>query len=166
VKATRLLLVAGLLACGDRAPTGVNPKALLFPPSLPVWGGGLVRCAPLPADSVSQEIGPLGGVLEIGSDRLSIPPGALDAPVEITAIAPSDTVNRVRFEPQGLTFRAPVSLTMGYANCGALASLVPKRVAYTDGALTILELVPSIDDLLARAVTARLKHFSDYAIAW
>ena len=48
----------------------------------------------------------------------------------------------------------------------ALASLVPKRVVYTDGALTILELVPSIDDLLARAVTARLKHFSDYAIAW
>ena len=27
MKATRLLLVAGLLACGDRAPTGVNPKA-------------------------------------------------------------------------------------------------------------------------------------------
>ena len=25
MKATRLLLVAGLLACGDRAPTGVNP---------------------------------------------------------------------------------------------------------------------------------------------
>jgi len=166
VKATRLLLVAGLLACGDRAPTGVNPKALLFPPPPPLWRAGLVRCAPLPADSVSQLIGPLGGVLEIGPDRLSIPAGALDAPVEITAIAPSDTVNRVRLEPHGLTFRKPVSLTMGYAHCEALASLVPKRVAYIDGALAILELLPSADNLPARAVTARLRHFSDYAIAW
>ena len=144
----------------------VRSHALLFPPPPPLWRAGLVRCAPLPADSVSQLIGPLGGVLEIGPDRLSIPAGALDAPVEITAIAPSDTVNRVRLEPHGLTFRKPVSLTMGYAHCEALASLVPKRIAYTDGALTILELLPSIEDLLSRAVTARLRHFSDYAIAW
>ena len=82
MKATRLLLVAGLLACGDRAPTGVNPKALLFPPSLPVWGGGLVRCAPLPADSVSQVIGPLGGVrrgLREGSTVCRTPSTASDS---------------------------------------------------------------------------------------
>jgi len=165
VKTTRVLLVAALLGCGERAPTGIAPQALLW--DLPsVTATGLVRCTPLAPDSVSQTIGPLGGALAVGPHRLFIPPGALDAPVEITAVVPADTVNRIRFEPQGLTFNRSASLTMSYANCGALTSLVPKQIAYTGDALTILELLPSVDILFARVVTGRLQHFSDYAIAW
>jgi hypothetical protein len=165
VKATRILLVAALLGCGEHAPTSVPPQALLV--DLPgVSDAGLVGCTPGSPDFVSQTIGPLGGVVEIGPHRLSIPPGALDAPVAITAIAPADTVNRIRFEPEGLTFNRPALLTMSYANCGALTSVVPKRIAYTSDALTILEVLPSLDNLLTRTVTGRLEHFSDYAIAW
>jgi hypothetical protein len=165
VKATRVLFVAALLGCGEHVPTVVAPRALLV--DLPALAdAGLLRCTPRSPESVSQTIGPLGGVLAIGPHRLSIPPGAIDAPVEITAIAPADTVNRIRFEPQGLTFNRPASLTMSYANCGALTSLAPKRIAYTGDALTILELLPSVDNLWARTVTGRLEHFSDYAIAW
>jgi len=166
VKATRFLLVAALLGCGERTPTGVTRQAFLLDDPLPVTASGLVRCSPLPPDAVSQTIGPEGGTLYIGPHRLAIPPGALDAPVEITAIAPADTVNRVTFGPQGLTFQRPASLTMSYANCDALASLAPKQIAYTSDALAILELLPSVDDLLSQTVTGQLEHFSDYAIAW
>jgi len=115
---------------------------------------------------VSQTIGPLGGVLLIGPHRLSIPSGALDTSVTITAVAPADSVNRVHFTPQGLTFRVPASLTMSYANCDGFATFVPKQIAYTGDGLAILELVPSFDSFWARAVTGLLRHFSDYAIAW
>jgi len=165
VKTTRVLFVVALLGCGERAPTGLAPQALLW--NLPpVTLTGLVRCTPFSPESVSQTIGPLGGALAVGPHRLFIPPGALDAPVEITAIAPADTVNRIQFEPQGLTFNQPALLTMSYANCGALASLVPKRIAYTSDALAILELLPTVDVLATRTVTGPLQHFSDYAIAW
>ena len=163
-RATRLLLIAALVGCGERAPTDVTPDAALL--GLPVLGGGLVRCAPLGPDSASAVIGPEGGVIAIGPHRLSIPAGALGASVRITAIAPADTVNRIQFEPQGLTFDQPASLTMSVANCDPVALLGRTRIAYTTDALVILELLPSADDLVARTVTGQLGHFSDYAIAW
>jgi hypothetical protein len=166
---TRFLLLAvigGLTGCGDRAPTAVTPAPLLF--DGPSSYTGLLQCTPLTSDSVSQTVGPLGGVLSVGPYRLWILPGALDAPVAITAVAPADTVNRVRFGPTGLAFRVPALLTMSYANCPVppLARFVPKHIAYTSEALEIVELLTSVDDLWGRSVTARLEHFSDYAIAW
>jgi hypothetical protein len=95
-----------------------------------------------------------------------VPPGALQEPVTITAIAPSDTVNTVQFQPEGLQFSRPASLTMSYANCGLLGLGFPRRIAFTDDALAILYYLPSVDRFLSQAVTARLGHFSHYAIAW
>src|SRR5438552_16269353 len=86
MKATRLLFIAALVGCGERAPTGVPLEPLVLDPLAP--GTALLRCAPLSPDSVSQTIGPLGGVLLIGPHRLSIPSGALDTSVTITAVAP------------------------------------------------------------------------------
>ncbi|PYP36227.1 MAG: hypothetical protein DMD46_09740 [Gemmatimonadetes bacterium] len=166
MKATRVVLVVALLGCGDRVPTSVTPRASGFDQPSLVADPGLVRCTPLPPDSATQTIGPLGGVIQVGQYRLSIPAGALDAPVVITAVAPADTVNRVQLEPQGLTFDQPASLAMSYANCSGLASLLPKRIAYTSDELVILALLPSVDDVVTRTVTGRLEHFSDYAIAW
>jgi len=166
MKAAHFLLVAALVGCGERTPTGVAPQAFLFGPPQPGASSGLVRCTPLSPDSVSQTIGPLGGTLQVGPHRLWIPPGALSATITIMGVAPSDTVNRVRFGPQGLTFQRPALLVMSYANCGALANLVPKQIAYTDEAQAILELLPSVDNLLTQKVNGRLEHFSDYAIAW
>ena len=126
----------------------------------------LLLCSPLPYDSVTQTIGPEGGTLSVGPHRLFIPAGALPTAVTITAIAPSDTVNQVRFFPEGLTFASPAALTMSYANCGPLNLLVPKQIAYTTDALDILQLIPSIDAVWAQQVTGSLQHFSTYAIAW
>jgi len=158
--------LVAVVSCERSSPLGVDSKApnaglLGLAPSV-----GLLRCSPLAADSVTQTIGPDGGTLSVGTNRLTIPAGALAAPVTITAIAPSDTVNQVRFFPEGLTFASPALLTMSYANCGLLYGLVPKQIAYTTDDLSILALLPSIDDLWRQRVTGSLQHFSTYAIAW
>ena len=154
-------------ACTDRsplAPATPAPTAGLFGDI--VEATGLLSCTPLPADSVSETIGPEGGILYVGPHRLIVPAGALAAPVTITAVVPSDTVNQVQFQPEGLTFETPAYLTLSYANCNLLGQLVPKRIAYTTDALDILEYLVSFDNLWARRVTGRLEHFSTYAVAW
>jgi hypothetical protein len=169
-RANVALFIAVLVAasgCTDRSPLAPAAPA----PNAGLFGDigdatGLLACTPLPADSASETIGPAGGVLYVGPHRLIVPAGALDAPVTITAVAPSDSVNQVRFQPEGLTFAEPAYLTLSYANCNLLGSVVPKRIAYTTDALDILEFLPSFDNLWARRVTGRLEHFSTYAVAW
>jgi hypothetical protein len=181
MKTARLLTGAVLFAltlaigsCSERGPT--TPTASLDASDnsaelLGLLGGtvqriGLLTCRPLPAASAQATIGAGGGTITVGPHQLVVPAGALAADVTITAYAPSGSVNRVEFQPHGLVFTRPASLTMSYANCDLLGSLLPKRIAYIDGNLTILEYLLSVDDLLRRKVTGRVEHFSDYAIAW
>src|SRR5436189_182370 len=125
----RFLISLGLLAgaaalvasCRDATPVGVvdartptvlagrGPPAGDDPAEPPDDESGdsdsLVACRPLPYDSVTQTIGPAGGVIEVRRNWLVVPRGALSAPVTITAVAPSDTVSMVRFQPEGLRFQ-------------------------------------------------------------
>jgi len=171
MKARYLLLALAALSCAE--PSAPAPQGdlfgglpLLLPPPPPLLPSGLLACTPVAADSVSQTIGPEGGTLQVGANTLAIPAGALDSAVTITAVSPSDTVNRVRFEPEGLIFLTPARLTMGYANCSTLGLSLPKQVVYTSDLLLILEYLPSLDDLSGQTVTGEVRHFSDYAIAW
>jgi hypothetical protein len=166
-----LLGAAGALSlgCGDRSPLGVASRAST--PQSDLIGGllgptGLLRCRPLPYNSTTQTIGPDGGTIRVGPHSLVIPAGALPTPTVITAVVVSGPVIAARFEPQGLQFEQTAYLTMSYANCGLFASLAPKRIAYTTDRLDILYYLVSVDDLVARQVTAELHHFSEYAIAW
>lgn len=177
MKPTRLLLftlLAGAtlaaLSCRDSSPLGLGSRGLapqadvLDPPPLP---SGLLWCSPLPYDSVTQTIGPEGGMLRVGPHTLTVPPGALGDTVSITAVAPSDTVNRVQFQPEGLTFADHADLTMSYANCDLLGLNLPLRIAHTsDDLLTILEYLKSVTNPPSQTVTGRLEHFSTYAVAW
>ena len=162
----RFLLAGGavlaLLSCAERAPTG--PEASLIAPLL--GPTGLLRCSPQAAVSVTQTIGPAGGTLVIGAHQLSVPAGALLEPTTITAVAPSDTVNAVRFQPEGLVFLSPPTLTMSYANCDVGGSLAPKEIVYTNDELDVVEYLASSDDIFAQRVTTLLQHFSTYAVAW
>lgn len=166
IRNLRHALVAGaalaLLSCGEKTP--VEPNAGLIGSLL--GPTGLLRCTPLAADSVTQTIGPEGGTLTVGPHQLSVPAGALLVPTTITAVAPSDTVNAVRFQPEGLVFLQSPTLQMSYANCDGLGALVPKQIVYASDALDILEYVVSNDDVLSQRVTAPLRHFSVYAVAW
>jgi len=168
MNATRLkvaVLLVGAVIAGlscDR-PSSLGSESLLGALA-PV--SGLFTCTPLPADSASATIGPAGGVLRVGPHTLSVPAGALTVPVTITAVAPSDTVNRVRFQPEGLTFQQPATLTLSYANCDLSGALLPKRIAYTTDGLEILSFLLSIDQPASQVVAGRLEHFSTYAVAW
>ena len=102
----------------------------------------------------------------MGPHVLSIPAGALSAPVTITAISPSERVNRINFQPAGLVFQKAATLAMSYSNCSLLGKLLPKHIAYTDDSLNILSYLLSLDNLFAKRVTGQLNHFSNYAVAW
>jgi hypothetical protein len=171
VRARYLLLALVLWSCGEPAgPAPSAPRADLFdwipppPPSPPPVG--LLSCTPLPYDSVTETIGVDGGTIKVGAHKLFVPAGALAEPVTITAVAPSDTINRVHFEPEGLQFQEPAYLRMSYENCNVLGLLLPKRIAYTTGDLTILEYLLSFDNVFSQKVTGEVRHFSDYAISW
>jgi len=165
-----LLGAVALVAASCGEPTAVTIDAPGQPQGdVDFWWPrptGLLRCAALPADSVSQTIGPEGGALQVGPHTLSVPPGALAEPVTISAVAPSGTARSVRFEPSGLTFGQPVALTMSYEDCGLLWIFLPKRIAYTTDLLEILSYVVSVDHWRTRTVTGYLEHFSTYAVAW
>jgi hypothetical protein len=160
------LVSFGLTSCGEREPTAVQAPSQNLERDLlqPLWG--LLACTPLPADSVTQVIGPDGGTINVGPHTFTVPAGALDSAVAITAVAPSDVVNRVVFQPSGLAFQLPATLTMSYANCGALGSWLPKQVAYVDDLLNIRYFLLSLDNFQSQTVTARVRHFSEYAVAW
>ena len=152
-------------ACSDKTTLGPppeQPQALWFDPV-----GALLSCSPLQADSVTQTIGPEGGTIFVGPHKLRVPEGALAESTTITAVAPSDTVNRVVLSPHGLQLAESARLTLSYANCGVVSWWLPKRIAYTtDDLLTIIELLISFDNVLAQRVSADLDHFSTYAVAW
>lgn len=160
---TRFILILLVAACSEPglAPRSEQPQASLLGPI-----GALLKCTPMVADSTIQVIGPEGGTLWVGPHRLVVPAGALTEAVTITAVAPSDTVNRIVFAPHGLELAQPARLSMSYANCGIVRWLLPKRIAYTTDLLEIIELLVSLDNPLARRVSADLDHFSTYAVAW
>lgn len=165
MKRLRWLLPLLIISCRDPAPFGGEGGDVtgLLGSDLPT---GLLQCAPLPYDSTSQTVGPDGGIIHTGPHTLVVPAGALAEPTTITAVVTPGSVNAVRFGPDGLRFEQPAALTMSYANCDLLGSVLPKRIAYTSSVYEILDYLPSTDDLLGRQVTAQLQHFSDYAVAW
>ena len=159
---------AAFLGCAERspvAPPANAPRHDLVEETF--WRPlSLLKCTPLPEESVTQEVGPEGGIIQVGPHTLRIPEGALSSPVSITAVMPSDTVNRVNFQPEGLTFDEPAWLTLSYANCEGIGTWLPKRVVYTNPSLEILEILFSLTNPFAQRVTGRVTHFSDYAVAW
>lgn len=176
IVASAALALAVLLgaSCADSSPTAPAAAAPISHDDAELFGWlggtlqrtGLLACSPMPAATASGTFGPDGGVLRIGPHYLVIPRGALSDTVTITATAPSDSLNRVHFEPHGLQFQRSAALNLSYRNCNLLGSLAPKRIAYVDGQFNILEFLLSIDNLWTRRVTGRLDHFSDYVLSW
>ncbi len=179
MKTTRLALSALLLgatavlvSCGESSPVSPRPRGLLPRASLSGYlaqvgeNADLLDCSNLPDANVKQTIGPPGGVLNVGPHTLSVPAGALSDWVTISAVSGSNKKNGIKFKPEGLVFRKPASLTLSYATCDLFGSLAPKRITYIDDMVVILEKLPSVDDPRAQTVSAQLRHFSEYAVAW
>lgn len=124
----------------------------------------LLSCSPQPYVSTTQVVGVNGGTIHVGTHTLVIPAGALERDYRISAEQVTHQVNSVRLSPEGLTFAKPARLTLSYSNCSSL--LLLKQVVYTDDRLSILELMPSLDNIIAQTVTGGIRHFSRYAVAW
>ena len=197
----RFLIVLGLLAgaaalvssCREASPVGVDARTrtVVAGRGTPAGDDGddpaeppedeesdsLVACRPLPYDSVTQTIGPAGGFIEVRHNWLVVPPGALSAPVTITAVAPSDTVAVVRFRPEGLRFLSTALLMLTYDNCRIPRPATP-RIALVTDSFRVIEFLTSeaaspSDHRLPkgrqeghRRVVGELQHFSNYAVAW
>ncbi len=176
MKAARSLIALALLAaataalsCGEPAAPSVPQASLVtsLPKNAPklakvLKNMHLVRCAPMAA-AATATIGSSGGSIQVGPHTLDIPAGALRDPVTITAFAPSDTVDRIQFQPEGLTFRKSVYLTMSFASCD-VDDEDALWMVYTDDALNILEVVPTARS--GQQVVGKLDHFSNYALSW
>ena len=179
-----LLLVFSASCTSDALPTGPSnqePQPVVSPLlGLPIEGvldglgknggplGQLLTCGPQRYAFDSEVIGPNGGTLNIGAHTFVVPRGALTKNVRITGEAPKGNVVSVSFAPEGLKFdsRHQPTLTLDYSNCGLVRSLLPKRIAYTNDRLDILSILLSVDDLLHQRVSAKLGHFSRYAVAF
>jgi len=118
----------------------------------------------------------------VGSHVLVVDSLALTSPVMITAVAPSQSVNVVRFRPDGLQFKPGVHgigalVATNLDNCGVHPGQVLQVVNVSDS-LRILEYLnaPTITDsavvvkyktyLGSLWVGGLLHHFSNYAVAW
>ena len=197
----RFLIPLGLLAgavafvasCRDASPVGVDVRAPVLlagtHPQPPAGndstdaddgdgnedGDSLVSCRPLAYDSVTRTIGPAGGFIEVRHNWLVVPPGALRAPVTITAVAPSDTVAMIRFQPEGLQFQKSTLLVLAYDNCRIPKRVTP-RIALVSDAFQVIEFLTAVNISLddnrlkkihgRRQVIGELQHFSNYAVAW
>jgi len=124
--------------------------------------GQLVACSTRDAQADSALIGPSGGTLVVGNDRLIVPPGALQTPVMISGTIPAEPYAAIHFEPSGLQFKKPAGLVIDGAGCDVPASGV--RVDYVDDEGNVLERIDATYSNLWHTVAAPISHFSVYAI--
>ena len=130
--------------------------------------GGLLACNVQTTTYGSQWIGPSGGVLRVGPHTLVVPRGALSSYTHIRATAPKGNIVLVDFQPHGLKFQRPTVLTMSYRDCGLVGGLLGGLlldIVYVDGQQRVLEVLPSLNDLLGQRVTSPVHHFSGYALS-
>lgn len=153
----------------------------------------VARCAPESASSATMTIGKDGGTISLGHHSFVVPRRSLDKDFAITMQVAADSMSSVTFLPEGLKFKnsKPAILTLSTAGCefasdttastvrSAASSLhddddssghghAPKTtgIVYLGGDLTLLEYLPSTIDTTAQTVTAEIRHFSRYAVAW
>jgi hypothetical protein len=170
-KASALLLVFVVLAAGVSCTSEESLGPSVDQPSQSLAGTldalsnlHLLSCSTQAYAVTTETIGTAGGTIQVGTHKLVIPAGALSQSVTIKAEQVPGNFNTVRFSPEGLQFAKPALVTLSYANCSVL--MVLHRVAYVDETLRILDLIPSLDDLLSKTVTGSIQHFSRYAVAW
>ena len=159
-------------ACSTEAPVSpVAPNLGLLDPVTTLIGGlvkGLTACPTSVSYAATKTIGTAGGTIVVGPHSFYVPSGALSSNVSITATAPAVQHAKVGFAPAGRQFAKATTLTMSYKQCGLVNGLFSKlllKIVYVDNNNNVLEVLPSVMNLLKQNVTAPVKHFSAYALA-
>jgi len=183
--ALAICATAAAVSCGDPSPLGVAFPAPAFQRGgrwTPHYttGAGLVACLQT-YDSVTQVIGPAGGLIAVGHHYLWVDSMALSDTVSITAVAPADTVRWVRFQPDGLRFRTngagwSALLYTSFSDCG-VPTVDTLRIAQVTDSLSIIRYLSPPESTWIRVrkkawskgnqyVAGVLHHFSQYAVSW
>lgn len=196
VVATGLLLVIG--ACLDTQPTGPEHAAdaladsvrMVAPDAPDELLSGLLRLTGSSSDhpqlevlrrterlesdeTASARVGLLGATLHLPRAGLTVhvPAGAARPGTRITVTAPAGDLVGYHFEPHGLKFSLPVTVTQSLLGTEASSDLVQPTVAgYFQGELTpvvsALEVLPLrlVGGLTGSAIFT-ISHFSGYIVA-
>src|SRR5207247_9543459 len=142
--ALAVAVTAAVLSCADPSPVAVVPPALTAQRAA---AHGLISCTPLPYDSVTKVIGPEGGWLVAGGHVLLVDSRALSSRLTITSVAASDTLNLVRFQPEGLRFKRGTHgigalVATNLDNCNVHPNQV-LHIAHVSDSLAILDFLQS-----------------------
>ena len=183
--ALAICATAAAVSCGDPSPLGVAFPAPAFQRGgrwtpHDTTGAGLVACLQT-YDSVTQVIGPAGGLIAVGHHYLWVDSMELSDTVSITAVAPADTVRWVRFQPDGLRFRTngagwSALLYTSFSDCG-VPTVDTLRIAQVTDSLSIIRYLSPPESTWIRVrkkawskgnqyVAGVLHHFSQYAVSW
>ena len=170
-----LVAVVTVVACGEHgAPTALDsadPSVSLShraPPrsaSTPSGHQAHVAKCHIPYDIYATvRVGPAGGRLDLGDNNTIVfPPGAILVDTTITARVPAGDTARVQFTPEGLQFAVPAIVTLNYSSCITPSSLLSVVYLKAD---TIAEIEPTVSNPNAKTITAKINHFSSYAVAY
>jgi hypothetical protein len=126
----------------------------------------LLRCEPQEYTSDVELIGPNGGSLKVGPHSLTIPKGALDHEVVISAVAPVSNLIEVQLQPEGLHFDKPAELELSYDRCLQPTNWLKLFIVYLSDLDQILEVKTTQDSKGIKTLSTDLDHFSRYAVAW
>lgn len=164
----RIALVAltvGLtLACAGSetplAPKSADPAIAL---SKGKDGKKVAVCKLQKEEWKTAQIGTHGGKVKVGNVSLVVPAGALTRTVSITAHTLPTTSASVQLLPEGLQFAVPSTLTMDYSKCQT--PLLGVNVVYVQKD-SVTEVEPSKNHPFLKRVSAPIRHFSSYAVAY
>ena len=123
--------------------------------------GGMQGCTPRDAQYGTATIGPAGGELDVGTDRLIIPPGALTETVQVSGSSPAGTTPTIFFQPHGLRFRKSAGLILDASNCTDVPSVVYLSELGVDSPPIV-----ATYSTWWHTVAAPIDHFSGYAVAF
>ena len=162
-------LAAGITACSEPATA---PEIQAAAPNLigSETGPSLLQCRRTLFDVTWGLIGPLGGVLSLNGNTITVPPLALNQLAFITIRQPSTPFVEVEVRVNGrdhFQFDAPLTVAIDYSRC-ADWRIGPEP-------LTVWQIDPDtkafiadmggVDDRAARKISFTTDHFSGYAIA-
>lgn len=165
---TAVLFLFSLAAAACDSPD----RALLQPdtPLLASSGSTLIECPISETRSVEQQVGVLGGTIELDGHRMTVPEGALLAPTTFTLTVPRSNYVEIEIRADGeesFEFLEAVSITISYDRCTRSNLDKAELTAWQIDPLTkeLLEHMGGTDDKAETTVTFTSGHLSGFAIA-
>ena len=164
---TAAATIATAAACTAAGITGTEQNASA---AAKLSGATLVQCPSNTTTSATAVVGPLGGLVNVGSTSIQIPAGALLSPATVTVTVPASNYMEVDISVQGVEhfiFELPVVVTLDYGRCNrSNIDARPLSVWYIDSeSKDLLEPMGGVDNKLLRTITFTTGHLSGYAVA-